>query len=138
MNKSKLIAIAGIITLLSFQSCQNKSKLPENPKSGQEYKDDRGNTWSWNPLGYWMIMNSMGSSSRYYPSTNSWTNSSGIASKAPSTVSNDMIKSLDNRFTGRSYKSNSSNKSMNTNKSTNSSSKPRSGGFGISSKSSIS
>lgn len=137
MNKSKLLVISSIITLLSFQSYQNKNRLPENPKAGQEYKDDRGNTWSWNPLGYWMIMNSMGSSSRYYPSTNTWTNSSGIASKAPSNVSSDMTNSLNNKFTGKSYKSNSSSKSKSIN-TTKSSSRPRSGGFGRSSKSSIS
>lgn len=136
MNKNKLLVIAGMITLLSFQSCQNKSRLPENPKSGQEYKDDKGNTWSWNPLGYWMIMNSFGgSSSRYYPSTNTWTTSSGVTSSAPSYVSKDMTNNLNNRFTEKSYKSNSNRKSVST---SNKTSKPKSGGFGKVSKSSIS
>lgn len=158
MNKSKLILIAGLVTAISFQSCNNRHKIPENPRDGQEYVDDRDNVWTWNQaMGYWMIMSNINSTNStptyhyYYPSTNRWTNSSGYnLSSPPKNVSTKTSESLNSRFTEKSYKSNSNSSSSKSVKSgststskssksikSSSTSKPKSGGFGTSSKSSF-
>ena len=140
MDKRSLLFVSSVVVLMSMQSCTTKNPLPSNPKAGQEYKDDRGNRWTWNPLGYWIVYNSLtngGSVSRYYPSTNTWTNSTGIKTSVPNTISPSMNSKLTNSFTSRSYKANSTTTTKSST-STSSSSGRRSGGFGTSSRSSIS
>lgn len=152
MNKSKLLVVVGMVMAISFQSCKNNTP-PSNPKDGQEYRDDRDNLWTWNQaMGCWMIMSAMNNSGGgtshyhyYYPSSNRWTNSSGITTSAPSYVSTKTTSAVNKKFTEKSYKSNSSSSVKSststtkkgsgidlTKKSPANSSKPKSGGFGSS------
>lgn len=140
MDKKSILIVSSVVILMSMQSCTSKNPLPKDPKAGQEYRDDKGNRWTWNPLGYWIVCNSLnnGPVSRYYPSTNTWTNSVGVKSSVPSTISPSMSSKLNNSFTQNSYKANSTTTTTKSSTSTSSSGSRRSGGFGTSSRSSIS
>lgn len=141
MNKTILLSVASIVTLMSLQSCTGGKKLPKDPKEGQEYVDDRQNRWVWNPAGFWYVYSNNGlGASRYYPSTNLWRNGAGQVISTPSNISATTTNSLNESFTKSSYKANSSSSKATATRSTTSGGKsvPRSGGFGSSGKTSIS
>lgn len=87
MKKSNLLLTVG---LSLFLSCGGgvKSHLPQDPKDKEEYRDSYGNFWVYNAMmRHWMVTpTGGGASSYYYPSSNRWTNASGITTSAPSTV----------------------------------------------------
>lgn len=105
--KTNYLLTAAFVTLLTFSSCKEKdpNKIPENPKDGQEYKDDNNNRWVWNSLmGAWLIRSAMGGGNHYYyPATNKWTDANGTAlAGKPSYITNTTVNKVQ-----QSYKANS-------------------------------
>ena len=110
--KSKSIIIGALVSLgLVFwatRSCSEESsepEYPESPKDGQVYTRN-GTSSVWNAaLGYWAIssmMNGRSQQHRYYPNTQSYTNSAGAKVATPAFVTNSKGKSVSKRGFGSS------------------------------------
>ena len=118
MKKFNLLLVTGIAFLVSCTDA--KQNLPKDPKDKQEYRDSSG-VWRYNAAhNHWMFLPYRGSSSPYYyyPGSNNWTNSSGVAVTPPTSVP-QTVRST-------SVKPNSSSSSVSKPSSSSSVSKPSS------------
>lgn len=102
-----------VLTLAFFSSCscstnRERCLLPENPVNNQTYRDSNGNSWIWNAMMMrWMMTGAGGNTYYYYPSTGSYTNSSGVQVTPPASVRSGITPSRSSFSSSTSSKSSS-------------------------------
>ena len=80
--------IGAILLAKSCSSSTDQEGWPSNPEEGQKYSRTDGSSGVWNAMmGYWMIssmINGRQVQNHYYPSTNTFTNTTGQKITKPS------------------------------------------------------
>lgn len=81
----------GVMSLImATTSCSQEETYPSKPKNGEKYVDQNGNNCVWNAaMNYWIIssmVNGRNVTHYYYPSNNSYTNSTGAKVSRPANI----------------------------------------------------